>query len=64
MLSKQRLWLTGEEFLAQVEARRAGKDLTEQKSIDPTPTEFIEYFLKPHLKFTPAKNVVIGKEAT
>jgi hypothetical protein len=51
VLSKQRLWLTGEEFLAQVAARRAGKDLTGQKPIDSTPSEFIEYQLKPNLQF-------------
>jgi hypothetical protein len=57
VLSKRRLWLTGEEFLAQVEARRAGKDLSGQKPIDPTPSEVIEYQLKPSLEFMPKSTV-------
>ena len=57
VLGKERLWLTGEEFLAQVEERRAGKDLTGQKPIDPTPSEVIEYQLKPNLQFTPKSTV-------
>lgn len=64
VLGKQRLWLTGEEFLAQVEARRAGRDLAGQKPIDPTPSEVIEYFLKPGVTFRPVKNAASGKEAT
>ena len=57
VLGKERLWLTGEEFLAQVEARRAGKDLTGQKAIDPTLSEVIEYQFKPNLQFIPRSTV-------
>jgi hypothetical protein len=62
-LGNKRWWLTGEEFLAQVEARRAGHEVGGQKPIDPTPSEVIEYFLKSDLKFTPKKNTATGKEA-
>lgn len=55
VLSQERLWLTGEEFLAQVEARRAGRNQEGQKFIDPTLSEVVDYFLKPSVKFMPGK---------
>jgi hypothetical protein len=64
VLSQEGLCLTGEEFLAQVEANRTGRVPSAQKAIDPTTPEVIEYFLKPNVVFYAAKNVATAKEAT
>ena len=62
---EKRNWLTGEEFLAIVEAYRLAREkepLKARKQFRPGPFSR-KYLLNPHLSFTPRKRASEGREA-
>ena len=66
VLGKERLWLTGEEFLAQVEAQKRAHDEARlnPKPVDPTQGAVRDYFLKPFFIYAPKKRVAKTQEVS